>query len=266
MSKQRRSLTFALSGAAAAALLVVAGAVVVQANAKSTPVVNVDNASSSTAPVIDTEPTPDTYSPLPTPDLEEPTPTRTRKKKKDDSTARTPDTTRVYPTYRPTTKPTPTPTRTKTRKKKKDDTLVEPDLEPTTLPTGSGEQTDLPTKPRPKPLVKNTTNVVALCGSGYKVINQRKLANKSGEDTAMIYLLYHAGQGKNCVVTKSLYVHSDKVFMRAILQVKGGSKAEDYGRFTKYAGPLRLAAKKKCVIWGGSFQGVTWKSGWSHCG
>lgn len=263
MSKQRRSLTFALSGAAAAALLVVVGAVVVQANAKSTPVINVDNATASTAPASQPPPTPDTYSPVPTPDLEEPKPTRTRKKKTDEATAR-PDTITV-PTTRPTTtKPSSSPTPTK--KKKKRNTLVEPDLEPTTQPTSGGEQTDLPTKPRPKPLVKNTTNVVALCGTGYKVINQRKLADKSGRDTAMIYLLYHTGQGKNCVVTKSLYVHTDKVAMSAHLQVKGGAQADDPGRFTRHAGPIRLAAKKKCVIWGGTFEGVSWKSGWSHCG
>ncbi|GAA4506686.1 serine/threonine protein kinase [Nonomuraea ferruginea] len=263
MSKQRRSLTFALSGAAAAALLVVVGAVVVQANAKSTPVMNVDNATASTAPASQPPPTPDTYSPVPTPDLEEPKPTKTRKKKTDEATAR-PDTITV-PTTRPTTtKPSSSPSPTK--KKKKRNTLVEPDLEPTTQPTSGGEQTDLPTKPRPKPLVKNTTNVVALCGTGYKVINQRKLADKSGQDTAMIYLLYHTGQGKNCVVTKSLYVHTDKVAMSAHLQVKGGAQADDPGRFTRHAGPIRLAAKKKCVIWGGTFEGVSWKSGWSHCG
>ncbi|MFG1943121.1 protein kinase [Nonomuraea sp. NPDC048826] len=263
MSKQRRSLTFALSGAAAAALLVVVGAVVVQANAKSTPVVNVDNSTATSAATAQGQPTPEDYSPVPTPDLEEAKPTKTRKKKPNEAATQVPDTV-VIPTTRPsTTKPSPTPT--KTRKKKRD-TLVEPDLEPTVEPTDGGGETSLPTKPRPKPLAKNTTNVVALCGTGYKVINQRKLADKSGKDTAMIYLLYHTGQGKNCVVTKSLYVHPSKVLMSSHLQVKGGASASDPGRFTRYSGPLRLAAKKKCVIWGGSFEGVSWKSGWSHCG
>ncbi|MFD2350700.1 hypothetical protein ACFSTC_17285 [Nonomuraea ferruginea] len=265
MSKQRRSLTFALSGAAAAALLVVVGAVVVQANAKSTPVMNVDNATASTAPPRPSPPAhPGHVLPGPHPgpggaeadqDPEEEDRRGHRQARHDHGPHHPPDDHQAVIVAVAHEK-----------KKKKRNTLVEPDLEPTTQPTSGGEQTDLPTKPRPKPLVKNTTNVVALCGTGYKVINQRKLADKSGQDTAMIYLLYHTGQGKNCVVTKSLYVHTDKVAMSAHLQVKGGAQADDPGRFTRHAGPIRLAAKKKCVIWGGTFEGVSWKSGWSHCG
>ncbi|MDA0636068.1 protein kinase [Nonomuraea sp. MCN248] len=142
MSKQRRTLTFALSGTAAAALLVVVGAVLVQANATSTPVRNVDNAT-ATAPVT-AEPVPDTYSPVPTPELESPKPTRTKKKRPEDSATQVPDSVTI-PTTRPTTKkPSPSPTKTK----KKRDTVVEPDIEPTVYPTSGGGETSLPTKPR----------------------------------------------------------------------------------------------------------------------
>ncbi|MBF8193612.1 serine/threonine protein kinase [Nonomuraea sp. K274] len=109
----------------------------------------------------------------------------------------------------------------------------------------------------PKP---NPHKATTVCGAGYKVIESHALGN-----SATIHLLYNAGAGKNCVVTLSRYVHPGKVAMNAILQVKGGSSASNPGRFTVYAGPVRLPAKQKCVIWGGSFGSQSWKSGWSHC-
>jgi hypothetical protein len=54
--------------------------------------------------------------------------------------------------------------------------------------------------------------------------------------------------------------------MSATLEVQGGSAESDSGSFTVYAGPVRLPAAKKCVKWGGSYGGTSWKSGWSHCG
>jgi serine/threonine protein kinase len=33
-----------------------------------------------------------------------------------------------------------------------------------------------------------------------------------------------------------------------------------------YAGPVRLPARGRCVIWGGAARTATWTSGWSHCG
>ncbi|WP_326641446.1 protein kinase [Streptosporangium sp. NBC_01755] len=140
----------------------------------------------------------------------------------------------------PTSKPTPKPTTAR----------------PTARPT-----TTVKPSPKPTPQKPNPYTATGVCGSGYKVVNSRALGG-----VATIYLLYNSAAGKNCVVTMSRYVVPAKVAMNAILQVQGGSSGSNPGRFTVYAGPVRLSAAKKCVIWGGSHGSLSWKSGWSHCG
>ncbi|WP_230879594.1 serine/threonine-protein kinase [Planomonospora sp. ID67723] len=151
------------------------------------------------------------------------------------------------PTTKPTVKPTPKPT-------------PKPTVKPTTKPT---------VKPTPKPTVKPTTSppkpnpytAAGVCGPGFKQINSHALGTG-----ATVYLLYDGTSKKNCVVTLSRYVIPGKIKMNATLQVQGGASAANPGSFTAYAGPVRLAADKKCVIWGGAYGTATWKSGWSHCG
>ncbi|WP_406313595.1 protein kinase [Streptosporangium sp. NBC_01639] len=153
----------------------------------------------------------------------------------DGGDASSPPVTTAPPTAKPTAKPT-----------------VKPTTKPTAKPTAK------PTVSPPKP---NPYAVTTVCGAGYKVVDSRALGT-----SATIYLLYHSGAGKNCVVTMAKYVAPAKVKMNATLQVKGGSSGSNPGSFTTYAGPVRLAAVKKCVMWGGSYGTLTWKSGWSHCG
>ncbi|GAA3134567.1 hypothetical protein GCM10010466_26680 [Planomonospora alba] len=126
---------------------------------------------------------------------------------------------------------------------------------PTSKPTAGTSS-----KPAAKP-TPNTYSAAAVCGSGFKQINSHALGS-----SATIYLFYNATSKQNCVVTMSRYVHPGKVKMNALLQVKGGSSASNPGSFTAYAGPVRLNAAKRCVIWGGSHGSLSWKSGWSHCG
>ncbi|MFG1699428.1 serine/threonine protein kinase [Nonomuraea sp. NPDC049309] len=247
-SGQRRNLTLALSGAAAAALLVVVGAVVVQANsAKEVPVVVVGQSSTSPdggsgqgeAPTSDDSPTPappTTPGPVPTLDIE---PDKTKAPKPTRKPiAQVPTVTMTVPpptsTRRATVSPSSTPKPTKSR----DDKQVGPSKE----------------------LKQNTASPGALCGGGFQIIDSHALANH-----ATIYLLYNASSGTNCVVTISRLVHPSTVNMSAILQVKGGASANDPGKFTSHAGPVKLAAKKKCVIWGGAWNSYVWKSEWSHC-
>ena len=153
--------------------------------------------------------------------------------------------------------------------------MVYPDPGPSRAPT-EDPNTDAPsptttkptkptTKPTPKPTVKPTAqpkpnpySATAVCGSGFKVIDSHALGGN-----ATIYLLY--GNGKNCVVTMSKLVYPGKVSMNATLQVQNGGSGGNPGKFTAYAGPVRVAAVKKCVIWGGSWGTTSWKSGWSHC-
>ncbi|QRX95857.1 spore-associated protein A [Streptomyces noursei] len=100
------------------------------------------------------------------------------------------------------------------------------------------------------------------CGGGYGVVNS---APVSGKGT--VYLTYSAKTGKNCVVTirnspgKPVFIHaelgssdhsSDPVF--------------DSGKYTTYAGPVYLAAKGRCVDWGGAIEKVSVRVAGSNCG
>ncbi|MEW9549172.1 protein kinase [Nonomuraea sp. NPDC050783] len=278
--RQRRTMTLALSGAAAAALLVVAGAVVVQANSKQTPVVAAGDATRRTqdggsgagqpgeppATQENTDPVVPTDDPVPvgTLDIEEPE-KKTGKKHSEQPVAQVPTppvSTQPRPqtsAKRPHASSTPTPTPKPTRSKKKT-VAVDPEAEPTNAPTHDPDEptkTVTPSKPPAKP---NPYTATGACGAGYKVINSHALGNY-----ATIYLLWNASASKNCVVTMARYQYPGKIEMNATLQVKGGASGSNPGKFTAYAGPVRLAAAKKCVIWGGSIADLSWKSGWSHC-
>ncbi|MEU4230471.1 protein kinase [Nonomuraea sp. NPDC026600] len=271
-AKQRRTLTFALTGAAAAALLVVGGAVVVQANSGPQKVINVDSASQATSTAgagagqpVDpplTEDSPVVSQPVPSVEEPEPTKTKTKEKVIQDPSTQVPVTVPTVPqtskpmTHKPTSEPTPKPTKTKRTD------MVDPDPDPTGGPS-EGPTTDVPkTQPTKKPTAStpkpNPYNAAAVCGAGYKVIDSHALGSY-----ATIYLLY--GNGRNCVVTMSKLVYTGKMPMNATLQVQKGGSASNPGNFTAYAGPVRVAAVKKCVIWGGSWGNASWKSGWSHC-
>ncbi|GAA0369176.1 hypothetical protein GCM10009530_19020 [Microbispora corallina] len=134
------------------------------------------------------------------------------------------------PTAQPTVKPTATPTKT-----------------PTKAPTSA---------PKPNPYTAK-----GVCGTGYAVVDSHSYGGQ-----ATTYLLYSSSTGRNCVVTLSRYVMPGKVRMGAVLKVQGGASAADSGSYTAYAGPLRLAAAGKCVIWGGGYGSTSWSSAWSHCG
>ncbi|GAA4587077.1 hypothetical protein GCM10023194_34960 [Planotetraspora phitsanulokensis] len=129
---------------------------------------------------------------------------------------------------------------------------------PPSSPTPSAPvPSSAPATTPPKP---NPYTATQVCGSGYKVIDSHAL------NGATIYLLYSSGSGKNCVVTMSKYVITQKIKMSAVLQVQGGSTGSDSGSYTAYAGPIRLSAPGTCVIWGGGYGSASWKSSWSHCG
>jgi hypothetical protein len=234
---------------------VVAGAVVVQANSGEQKILSVGTTSeASPSPTtvpsvnlpVDTS-APDPAS-VPDLDVDVPKPTKTRVKRGNDAMAQVPDPVAVpsrRPTTRPTRSPSPTPKATKKRVKKKN--VIEPDAEPTGTPT--------PT------IVRNPHQPTAVCGPGFKVINRHALGDK-----ATIFLLYNTATAKNCVVTMSRLIYPTKIHMNAVLQVQGGASAGNPGKFSAYAGPIRLSAPKKCVMWGGTWENLTWKSpAWGHC-
>ncbi|MBG0824194.1 protein kinase [Planomonospora sp. ID91781] len=178
-----------------------------------------------------------------------PRPTRKATSRPDDETLQPGDQPSQPGEVGGTSGPAPSPSRTTAK--------------PTARPSATTKTTPKPTsKPTSKPTLKpNTFTAAQVCGSGFKQINSHALGG-----SATIHLLYNATSKQNCVVTLSRYVHPGKVKMNAILQVRGGSSGSNPGNFTAYAGPVRLTAAKKCVIWGGSHGSLSWKSGWSHCG
>jgi serine/threonine protein kinase len=111
--------------------------------------------------------------------------------------------------------------------------------------------------PAPTPTL-NPYTPAGVCGAGYKVIGSHGWGGK-----ATTYLLFNATAGKDCVVTLGRYAKDAR--MGAVLRIKGGATGSDWGRFTYYAGPIRLATGGKCVIWGGGYAGGSWTSTWSHC-
>ncbi|GAA4068018.1 serine/threonine-protein kinase [Nonomuraea soli] len=289
---QRRGLMVALSGAAALAIAVGAGIVITQAGQTSQaaglvaaggPTAEGGAAGGNPGGQHSSDPNgPDAHGPDGSADptdpnsaavSPEPSGTITLAPPKPTRRAVTPPSTR--PTTRPTTKPStkPTPTRKPTPSKTPSNSPSKspskspsptPSKTPTKAPTPTPSKT--PTvKPTPTPTKTtaapkpNPYTAAGVCGSGYKVIDSRALGT-----VATVYLLYNGT--RNCVVTLSKYVSATKVPASAVLQVKGGATATDSGSFTAYAGPVRLAAAKTCVIWGGSWAGKTFKSGWSHCG
>ncbi|MCK7621567.1 spore-associated protein A [Streptomyces sp. RS10V-4] len=100
------------------------------------------------------------------------------------------------------------------------------------------------------------------CGSGYGVVNSVPVGAKG-----TVYLTYSAKTGKNCVVT----IRNSPGTAVSVLAELGPSDhsappVTDSGKYTSYAGPVRLAAKGRCVDWGGAIEGVSVRVTASNCG
>jgi predicted Ser/Thr protein kinase len=106
---------------------------------------------------------------------------------------------------------------------------------------------------------KNPYTPQRLCGTGYRVVGAHPVG------VARTYLLYNGHAGINCVVTM-VSTPMGKIFLNASLAVQGGAHQSRWVSSPFYAGPVRLPARGKCVIWGGAARTAKWLSGWSHCG
>ncbi|MDP9841535.1 serine/threonine-protein kinase [Streptosporangium lutulentum] len=196
----------------------------------------------------------DEVTPPPLQNTAAPSPQRTRKATtapKPEAKTSTVSAPSPRPTSKPTVKPTVKPTATRIPTMTAKPTA-------TSRPTATAKPTVKPTTAPQKP---NPYTASAVCGSGYAQVDSHALGG-----AATIYLFYNSAAGQNCVVTMSRYEFPSKISMNAVLQVQGGASSSNPGNFTAYAGPVRLAAVKKCVIWGGSHGSLSWRSGWSHCG
>src|SRR5215211_3967400 len=111
----------------------------------------------------------------------------------------------------------------------------------------------------------NPYTPVGVCGTGYSVIDQEPLrAGNVVQGT--VYLLYHSGNGNNCVVTLKETSIGTASPVAARLQVQGRSPVVDSGSFAYYAGPVRATAPGMCVKWGGTAGTASYDSPFEHCG
>ncbi|GAB2750227.1 M23 family metallopeptidase [Amycolatopsis magusensis] len=100
-----------------------------------------------------------------------------------------------------------------------------------------------------------------VCGTGFDVVDS---ANLGTSGTA--YLLYNAGNANNCVATLKSVSLGTASATSAFLEVEGSARVTDSGNFTYYAGPVKKAAEKTCVKWGGSVGSASYTSPFEHCG
>ncbi|WP_205379036.1 MULTISPECIES: spore-associated protein A [Streptomyces] len=100
------------------------------------------------------------------------------------------------------------------------------------------------------------------CGSGYSVVNSVPVSGKG-----TVYLTYSAKTGKNCVITQRNNT-GKAVHIYAYLETTepNSTTVQDRGNYTSYAGPIYLAAKGRCVNWGGTIETVGADISGSNCG
>ncbi|MER5401251.1 spore-associated protein [Streptomyces sp. NPDC002599] len=100
-----------------------------------------------------------------------------------------------------------------------------------------------------------------VCGSAYKTVNSAPVGS-----LGTVYLTYNASNGKNCVATIRQNPGT-AVDMAAWIYVPDTDEiAQDYGRYTSYAGPAYVYGKGHCVDWGGQIKNVYVQVTGSNCG
>ncbi|AVH21085.1 hypothetical protein [Nocardia cyriacigeorgica] len=106
---------------------------------------------------------------------------------------------------------------------------------------------------------------VAACGGGsYHVIDSRNL-----DGYATVYLLYNGRT--NCVVTWKKLDIGTRTWTSAWVGIWGTNPQVDDAQYAYYAGPVKVDAPGKCIVWGGSAQhngrtSVYSPNNPSHCG
>ncbi|NUW30931.1 acetyltransferase [Nonomuraea sp. SMC257] len=100
---------------------------------------------------------------------------------------------------------------------------------------------------------------VEACGGGsYHVIDSHALGS-----SATIYLLYNGTT--NCVVTWKTGARGNTTYVEARLRHDGMYFRVDPGHYQYYAGPVKVDAGARCIMWGGGYGDTLWTSGWEHC-
>ncbi|WP_067134188.1 hypothetical protein [Microtetraspora malaysiensis] len=105
----------------------------------------------------------------------------------------------------------------------------------------------------PAPAIAAAYSPEGVCGTGYARVSDgsRAIKTPSGSTFGHVYLLYNSSNGYNCVVTiKDSYVGTATRTI-ATLEVKGSKPVSDDKSYKYYAGPVKAAAKGKCVRYSG---------------
>lgn len=113
----------------------------------------------------------------------------------------------------------------------------------------------------------------SVCGSSFSTLKSYDVKTAGGVVYGKVYLTYSSATGENCVTTiKSRWLGS-KTQVSAHLVVQNVSGKTDAGYFEYYAGPVKLKAADKCVVFDGgmlSADGTTHAWGgtvdWGFCG
>ncbi|WAU81994.1 spore-associated protein [Streptomyces sp. Qhu-G9] len=99
-----------------------------------------------------------------------------------------------------------------------------------------------------------------VCGSAYKTVNSAAVGS-----LGTVYLTYNPANGENCVAT----IRNNPgtaVDMSTWVHIPDTQEyAEDYGRYTSYAGPAYVYGKGYCVSWGGGINNVYVQVNDSNC-
>ncbi|MFD6551620.1 spore-associated protein [Streptomyces sp. NPDC058398] len=99
-----------------------------------------------------------------------------------------------------------------------------------------------------------------VCGSAYKTVNSAPVAS-----LGTVYLTYNAANGKNCVATIRQNPGTAVDMSTWIYVPDTDEGAQDYGRYTSYAGPAYVYGKGHCVDWGGQINNVYVQVTGSNC-
>ncbi|SNY65021.1 protein kinase domain-containing protein [Paractinoplanes atraurantiacus] len=141
--------------------------------------------------------------------------------------------------------------------------------------TKTTEPTDEATQPVGEPSVPEEEETPAdvtnpytptqLCGSDYKILETATLKGDAGT-VGRVYLLVSGDKQQNCVVTLRSSDLNEKADASAFLEVQDKDRDTQDGEVDFYAGPVKAAAAKTCIKWGGSIDDFSYESDFGHCG
>ncbi|WP_051366102.1 hypothetical protein [Hamadaea tsunoensis] len=109
------------------------------------------------------------------------------------------------------------------------------------------------------PALAASTPIEACGGGSYHVIDSHAYGS-----SAVTYLLYNGST--DCVITWKTGAAGNSAWVRAVVQAYGSPGVVDADYYHYYAGPVKVKAPGKCIMWGGSYGDSWYESPFEHCG